>query len=131
MENKYLARAKQLRNHPAIRYNCAQALLVTFADACGISEEKAFQLGTHFGGGMKMAATCGAITSGLMVIGMMGGGDSQRQAFVSAMRDGHGGLMDCADLLKKNKEMGGERKPHCDGMIYEAVSHIVRIMELL
>ena len=75
MENKYLDRAKALREDPNVHYNCAQAVTATFAEECSLTREQAIKLGAHFGSGMKMAATCGAITGALMVIGLLGGGD--------------------------------------------------------
>lgn len=128
--NKYVKRAEQFRNDPSIHYNCAQAVLVAYAAECGISEGKAFQMGEHFGGGMRMAATCGAITGGLMVLGMLGGTEDQRRAFISAMQDNHEKMTDCADLLKKNVQMGGTRKEHCDSMVYEAVENVAKVMGL-
>lgn len=130
MENKYLARARALREDPAVHYNCAQAVTGAFAEECGLSQAQAIALGAHFGSGMKMAATCGAITGALMVIGLLGGTDDQYRRFMSAMRQNHDGMTDCADLLKRNAELGGAKKPHCDGMVYEAVSNVVDIMGL-
>ena len=34
MENKYLDRAKALREDPNVHYNCAQAVTATFAEEC-------------------------------------------------------------------------------------------------
>ncbi len=130
MENQYLERAKRLRTDPSVHYNCAQAVTMTFADACGIDEEKACQLGAHFGSGMKMGAGCGAITGGLMAIGMMGGEQPQYAAFMKAMRENHGGLVNCRDLLRKNAETGTPQKIHCDSMVYEAVENVVKVMGL-
>ena len=126
--SKYVRRTEQYRSDPSVHYNCAQAVLVTYAAECGISEGKAFQLGAHFGGGMKMGATCGAITGALMVIGMLGGGDDAYRAFMKIMRDNHDGVTDCAGLLKKNAEAGGSKKEHCDGMVYEAVEAVAKVM---
>lgn len=128
--NKYVKRAEQFRNDPSVHYNCAQAVLVAYAAECGISEGKAFQMGEHFGGGMRMAATCGAITGGLMVLGMLGGTEDQRRAFIAAMQDNHEKMTDCADLLKKNTQQGGTRKEHCDSMVYEAVENVAKVMGL-
>lgn len=128
--NKYVKRAEQFRNDPSVHYNCAQAVVVSFAAECGISEGKAFQMGEHFGGGMRMAATCGAITGGLMVLGMLGGTEDQRRMFLEAMKANHDGMTDCAHLLKKNAEQGGTRKEHCDGMVYEAVENVAKVMGL-
>ena len=68
MENKYLDRAKALREDPNVHYNCAQAVTATFAEECSLTREQAIKLGAHFGSGMKMAATCGAITLSLIHI---------------------------------------------------------------
>ncbi len=128
--NPFLARAKALREDPNSHHNCAQAILEAFAPECGLTQEQAAKLGAHFGSGMKIAATCGAITGGLMVIGMLGGGDDAYRAFMNAMKTNHDGMTDCADLLKKNAATGCPKKQHCDGMIYEAVENIVKVMHL-
>ena len=69
---KYLEKAKELRNDPGKHYNCAQAILCAFAPDSGLTEEQSCGVGANFGNGMKMAATCGAVTGGLMVLGMFG-----------------------------------------------------------
>ncbi len=128
--NQYVQRAERLRTDPSVHYNCAQAVLVAYAPECGISQEKAMQLGAHFGGGMKMASVCGAITGALMVIGMLGGGDGEYRAFMNAMRANHEGMVNCADLLKKNAGTGRSKAEHCDGMVYEAVEQVSAVMHL-
>lgn len=128
--DKYMERVKTLREDPNTHHNCAQAVLEAFAPECGLTQEKAFKLGAHFGSGMKMAATCGAITGALMVIGMLGGGDDAYREFMTAMKGSHEGLTDCADLLKKNAATGCPKKEHCDGMVYEAVENVVKVMGL-
>ena len=128
--SKYNDRVRQLRADPAVHYNCAQSVIIAFAAECGINQGKACQLGAHFGSGMKMAATCGAITGALMVIGMMGGGDAEYKAFMKLMREGHDGLTDCASLLKLNAERGGEKRTHCDAMVHGAVDAVVQVMGL-
>lgn len=130
MENKYVMKAKELRQITEPHYNCAQGVLVAFAEECGISEEKAFQMGAYFGHGMNMGATCGAITGGLMVIGMLGGGKEEHHTFMTAMRQHHDNLTDCKDLLRVNAEKGGSRQEHCDNMVYEAVEEVTKVMHL-
>ncbi|MCD8299743.1 MAG: C-GCAxxG-C-C family protein [Clostridiales bacterium] len=127
--DQYLEKAGQLRADRTVHYNCAQAVIIPFAKECGISENKAFALGMHFGGGMKMGSICGAVAGAAMVIGMMGGGDQEYQAFLRAMKEHHGDKLDCAVLLRKNAEAGGGRKTHCDGMIYEAIENIVNCLQ--
>ena len=51
--------------------NCAQAVLSTYADVAGISEEDALNIAGAFGSGMgNMEGTCGAIVGAGLVLGM-------------------------------------------------------------
>lgn len=121
--SKYYDKAAALRAIKDPHYNCAQAVVMPFAEDAGISEQVAKNIAANFGGGMKRAATCGAIAGGLMVLGMYG---AEEPAIISEyykrLRANHDGFLDCANLLKINKENGGEKKPHCDAMVYECVS---------
>ncbi len=128
-EKYYIDRAKELREDAQTHYNCAQSVIIPYSDECGISEEKAYQLGLFFGRGMKMGGCCGAITGGLMVIGMLGGTDEQYRAFMDDMRRGHDNMVNCSDLLRKNKELGGDQKTHCDNMVYEAIENVYSTMK--
>lgn len=128
--SKEMDRAVELRNRTDIHYNCAQTVLCAFADRIGMTEEEALKLGAHFGAGMKMGATCGVITSGLMVLGMAGRDDAgAAKQFVDGFRERHNGVLDCANLLRINAEKGGKRKPHCDGMVYEAVTALEEMLK--
>ena len=60
-----------------------------------------------------------------MVIGLLGGGEEYR-AFMTAMKQNHEGMTNCGDLLKKNAELVN-KKPHCDGMVHEAVENVVKV----
>ena len=55
------------------KMHCSQAILVTFSEECGISEEPAFKLGSCFGSGMRKGEVCGACTGALMVLGLLYG----------------------------------------------------------
>ena len=46
-----------------------------------------------------------------------------------AIRDNHSGCLNCADLLRMNKEKGGLKKPHCDGMVYESTALLEKIIK--
>lgn len=128
--SKEMDRAVELRSRTDIHYNCAQTVLCAFADTLGMSEEEAFKLGSHFGGGMKMGATCGVITSGLMILGMAGKGETAvAKKYVDGFRERHNGVLNCAELLRINAEKGGTRKPHCDGMVYEAVAALEEMLK--
>ncbi len=126
---KNLENAKILRNDPDVHYNCSQAVLCAFAEDCGLTKEQALGIGANFGSGMKMAATCGAVTGGLMVLGLQGIEDAPTiGAFLRAVRDNHSGCLNCGDLLRMNKEKGCKKKPHCDGMVYEATELVEKII---
>jgi C_GCAxxG_C_C family probable redox protein len=54
--------------------NCAQSVLLSYADDLKYSKELAQKMGAGFGGGMgKRQETCGAVTGAIMVLGMMKG----------------------------------------------------------
>ena len=128
--SKEMDRAVELRSRTDIHYNCAQTVLCAFADTLGMTEEEAFKLGSHFGGGMKMGATCGVITSGLMILGMAGKGEvAVAKQYVDGFRERHNGVLNCAELLRINAEKGGTRKPHCDGMVYEAITALEEMLK--
>ena len=37
-------------------------------------------------------------------------------------------MLECADLLRRNKELGGERKPHCDALVFEVVELVEKLL---
>ena len=38
-------------------------------------------------------------------------------------------MIDCADLLRANAEAGGQRKPHCDALVYEMVQYVENVLK--
>ncbi|PKN73908.1 MAG: hypothetical protein CVU50_01615 [Candidatus Cloacimonetes bacterium HGW-Cloacimonetes-3] len=54
-------------------YNCSQAVVSTYAEDLGLDGETAKKLSSCFGGGMRMGATCGALSGALMVLGLSKG----------------------------------------------------------
>ncbi len=55
-------------------YNCAQSVVLTFADDLKFSKELAQKMAAGFGGGMgKQQETCGAVTGAIMVLGLLKG----------------------------------------------------------
>lgn len=55
-------------------YNCAQAVLGAFAPQIGISMEEAAQMASALGGGLcRMRETCGAVSGGMLALGMLKG----------------------------------------------------------
>lgn len=126
----YLARARELRAIVTTHYNCAQSVLLPFAEDFGMSEEDVMRIAVHFGAGMKMGSVCGAVTGGLMALGLAGLDDPKiANAFCRRIRENHDGMLDCRDLLRVNAELGREKKPHCDAMVYEAVEAVWQILQ--
>lgn len=77
-----------------------------------------------------MGSVCGAVTGGLMALGLAGLDSAQAAgAFTRKIRENHEGMLDCKDLLRVNAERGGDQKAHCDGMVYEAVKAVYEILE--
>ncbi len=70
--SKYLERAKALRNDPNVHYNCAQAVLMAFCEEKGLSSQMAADLTANFGSGMRIGGVCGAMSGGLLVLGLYG-----------------------------------------------------------
>jgi C_GCAxxG_C_C family probable redox protein len=90
--------------------NCAQAVLAAFNDQTGLEQDKAIRIAGSFGGGMKQALTCGAVTGALMVLGMKYGSpdhtDMKEKARITAITRGFAthfiarhGTVSCRDLL--------------------------------
>ena len=127
--SKYLEKSRELRAIAEPHYNCAQGVLVPFAPDAGLSEEQAYLIAGNFGAGMKMGSVCGAVTGGLMTLGLYGITDSQAvSAYYRAFRRKHGECLDCAELLRKNKETGTPKKTHCDEMVFESVQIVEQIL---
>ena len=51
-------------------YNCAQAVFACCGEKFGFPRDLAIRVAQGFGGGMCMGATCGAVTGGIMAIGL-------------------------------------------------------------
>lgn len=92
-------------------FNCAQAVLIPFAEADGLGREAGARIASSFGAGMgKMQETCGAVTGAFMALGLRLGferGDDQEgraralglsKDFISAFKGEFGTLL-CKELL--------------------------------
>ena len=114
-----MEQVKHLRTDPGDRhYNCAQSILVPFAKEAGLEEEQAYQLGAMFGSGMNHGATCGVITSALMLLGLKGYSSKEAGELLRLFREKHQAT-ECAALLTRAKEAGVTRKEHCDALVFE------------
>lgn len=55
-------------------YNCAQSVLLAYAETCGLDNDTALKLASSFGGGMgRLREVCGAVTSMFAIAGLLKG----------------------------------------------------------
>lgn len=52
-------------------YNCAQSVLAAMGEYTGLDEKTALALSAGFGGGLRSGEVCGAISGGLMALGLV------------------------------------------------------------
>ena len=91
--------------------NCAQAVLSALGPQAGLGTAECFRVAAAFGGGMaRMGATCGAVTGGMMVLGLRHGDRriqepaargafyGKVQAFSACFAKKHGSTV-CRELL--------------------------------
>ena len=106
-------------------WNCCQAVVSVFAQDAGYDEESCMKAATFFRGGMQMGSVCGAVTGSLLALGLAGADDAQiSNDLIRKVRENHGGMIDCRDLLRVNAENGGEKMPHCNAMIRECIDYV-------
>ncbi|MEJ2313754.1 MAG: C-GCAxxG-C-C family protein [Nitrospirota bacterium] len=97
-------------------FNCAQSLLASYGAGFGIEREAALRLASAMGGGMaRSGEVCGAVSGGIMVIGLgfgpanawnklqMGRVRKKAADFIEEFRAAHGGIR-CRDLVGVNLE---------------------------
>ena len=65
-----------------------------------------------------------------MVLGLFDVDDpATTQKLVKDFQGRHGDMLNCADLLRVNAANGGQRKPHCDALVYEMVEYVEKILK--
>ncbi|MDP4151982.1 MAG: C-GCAxxG-C-C family protein [Bacillota bacterium] len=105
------------KNEAAMNYfdngcNCAQAVVMSYADELHVPKEVVERMAVAFGGGMsKTGKTCGCLTGALMVVGLKYGEDSATvvkkridaynggKQFIQLFREAFGAT-DCRELIK-------------------------------
>lgn len=112
--------------------NCAQSVLCALSDYTGLDEQAAKCISAGFGGGARCGELCGAITGGIMALGLASnnanGAPSGSVATLTieltkTFRAEHGCVL-CQDLTMK---YGG--KTHCPKMIETATSIAEKIIQ--
>ena len=84
-------------------YNCAQAVLLSFADELSIDKEFIAKISSSFGGGMgRLREVCGAVSAMFMVAGALYGNYDPLDNVAKAQ---HYALIQ--DLAKQFKEVSG------------------------
>lgn len=128
--DKIMERSHELRDDPQVHYNCAQAVFIPFAEQKGICAETANAITQNFGAGMRMGQTCGAITGGLMALGLYGLVEpADSGEFFRRMKELHDGRTQCKELLAEEVKCPAQKKPHCDRMVYEAVEAVTEMLK--
>jgi C_GCAxxG_C_C family probable redox protein len=89
---------------------CSQAVLGAYGPRYGLDQEQALRVAAGFAGGMRLAATCGAVTGAIMVFGLATCGDDCKTAegrkaaydavtsFAQRFKQRHGSVI-CRELL--------------------------------
>ena len=54
--------------------------------------------------------------------------DYDPNLLIRKVRNNHGGMINCKDLLRINAENGGEKMPHCNAMIRESIGCVEEIL---
>ena len=122
-------------------YNCAQSVLLSFCDECGISKEEASRMSCCFSAGMRSGELCGTLVGGSMAIGICLGNEDASDI---ATRDAayriieqlgaefkeRFGTLRCGELLKQNPvETHDEQRAICRRLYVDFVSK--RVSEIL
>ena len=47
---------------------------------------------------------------------------------MAKFKENHKGCLNCVDLLRQNKEAGGDKKAHCDACVYECVKIVEELL---
>ena len=128
--SEYLEKAKEIRAIVEPHHNCTQSVLMSFTKALNFDDETAYKIAVAFGAGMKSGITCGVITGGLMVLGLFDVDSPQdTQALIKTFQENHSDMVNCTDLLKANAAAGGQKKAHCDALVYEMVQYLEKVLK--
>ena len=120
--------AAALRNDPNIHYNCAQSVLIPFAEDMGLTREQANDLALNFGGGMGCGSVCGALTGALMAMGGLGVPQEARVELLAQFERDHG-YVNCAQLMEGLEQGTPERKAKCDALVAYCTDYVCRLTE--
>lgn len=131
-------------------FNCSQSVFSVFAEGGGVDENTALRIGGAFGGGCaRQGEICGAVSGGLMALGLFMGrdraGDEEVKRylydrsgdFMSQFKTRHGTLI-CRELLEYDLSTpeGAEKaeelnlfETRCPGFVETAVQLVEEILQ--
>jgi len=131
--SKYTEAAMEMRRlSPEGRpmHNCCQSTAVPFAEDLGCDRDMCMKMATYFRGGMQMGSVCGAVTGGLMALGMAGLNDPDTStAFLEKVRNANGGRTDCRDFLEEGIRKGEAKTETCSRIICFCVGCVEEILK--
>ena len=86
--------------------NCGQITLAAFAEDYGITEAQALRIAACFGGGLQLGKTCGAITSGMILLGLTRDdgmkAEEKIEKYKEKLQEKFGDKRCCNDFLEAN-----------------------------
>ena len=121
-------------------FNCAQSVFAAFASQLGMDESRMLKIASPFGGGVaRRGNICGAVTGGLMALGLARGADTPPgkeaayrlgQEFMARFESRHGSIMcrvllDCDISTEAGSQQAREKglfKTICPQFVRDAVA---------
>ena len=111
--------------------NCAQIVCGAFADETGYDTDETDRVAKNFGGGMMMGHTCGAVTGGLMALGLMDTDREKAMEFERRFKEKFGSCT-CFELLGNmtaaQAREAGKIQEVCPGYIAGAIEIIEEML---
>ena len=121
--------------------HCSQCVLGQFSDLTGYDRDETDRIAACFGGGMYMGETCGAVTGGLMAIGLLCEDPDRAKElagrFTSAFRARFGSTM-CRELIgydfsdpeqAKAARASGKLTEYCPTVVNGAIEILEELLE--
>ena len=144
-------RCAQAYQYHRTGWNCAQSVAAAFADLTDFTPEQVAAMAAGFGGGVggSRSELCGAISGGVMVLGLLyphiNGEDTAAKrhvygltkTFLARFQERFEGLSRCGDLLHSAIQATPEHTPaavrvgadtHCDILIVTAVEVLEELL---
>jgi len=126
-------------------YNCAQSVLYSYSETLDVDPDLALRIATGFGGGMgRKQEVCGAVTGGIMVLGLLHGrGENEGKErvdktylevrnLIDSFTMVHGTLC-CRDLLSGCSLLTEEGRKRFieDGLVKRCLGYVRTVCDIL